>query len=304
MGRWPITGKSFSGLHSTIACLLAYSLSLACAVPGYAEEPATLSFSLRGGSAETRTLGELRAMAAPSSSRVQEPYEGSVATFRALPLNQILDAVYGTAWREEEELLFTCSDGYQPSIPVQRLLKHPAWLAFDRIADGGEALETGFTILKTESGTSRRVELSPYYLVWENLDRPQVLQEGDYGWPYQLVGMDLIQTRQRFPKMAPDTSASAEVLEGFAAFRVYCTRCHAVNGEGGTIGPELNSPVNPFDYRDAEWLRQWIQDPASLVATARMPAFNSNLPDRAELIDEILIYLKAMSKNKLEPSAL
>jgi cytochrome c1 len=76
-----------------------------------------------------------------------------------------------------------------------------------------------------------------------------------------------------------------------------------MNGEGGGIGPELNSPTNPTDYRDVAWLRQWIDDPASLVAVARMPRLNVKLKERSTIIDDVIAYLSAMAKHKVDPSS-
>ena len=75
-----------------------------------------------------------------------EPYEERDVVFEAFPFADVLDLVYSPSWRSEEEILFTCSDGYQPTLPVQRVVDHQAWLAFDR-ADAA-----GFTIEKFESG--------------------------------------------------------------------------------------------------------------------------------------------------------
>jgi hypothetical protein len=36
------------------------------------------------------------------------------------------------------------------------------------------------------------VPLGPFYLIWENIDDQQMRAEGDYAWPYQLAGVDLI----------------------------------------------------------------------------------------------------------------
>jgi mono/diheme cytochrome c family protein len=218
---------------------------------------------------------------------VFEPYEAQEVDFVALPFAAVLDAVYGSGWRREEELLFTCSDGYQPTVPVQRAIDHRAWLAFERKGQG-------FTIRKSEAGELRTVALGPFYLIWENLDDAQVRQEADYGWPYQLVGVDLIRTRDRFPGMLPPADASSAALAGFRGFRVHCSKCHKVNGEGGSIGPELVAAASPLAHRDRAYLRRWIEDPAKIQPNARMPALNPALPDRARAIDEILAYLEAM----------
>ena len=52
--------------------------------------------------------------------------------------------------------------------------------------------------------------------------------------------------------------------------------------------------VTPIEVRDSDWLRGWIEDPTRVLSTARMPALNSALPDRARIVDEILAYLEAM----------
>jgi mono/diheme cytochrome c family protein len=211
-------------------------------------------------------------------------------TFRALPFAKVLDAVYSPSWREEEEVLFTCRDGYQPTVPVRRILEHRAWLAYDRV--GAES----FGIRKRESGEHKWIDLGPFYLVWENLDDPKIRLESDYGWPYQLVGVDLIRAADRYPDLTPPEGSSREVLDGFAAFRVHCSKCHALNGEGGSIGPELNAPASPLALRDRAWLRTWIEDPSRIRPDARMPALNPDLPDREHTVDSILAYLDAMRR--------
>jgi mono/diheme cytochrome c family protein len=253
--------------------------------------------SRRGVAAATRTRATLRRSGPNEQPRVFEPYEQTETSFQGLPFEAVLDSVYGPSWREEEELLFTCSDGYQPTLPVQRLLDHRAWLAFDRPGD------QGFSIQKFESGKRRRVELAPFYLVWENLADAEVRRDGDYGWPYQLVAIDLIRAQDRYPEMTPKREVSADVLAGFSAFRVHCSRCHAINGEGGAIGPELNTPTSPTEYRSAEWLHNWIDDPAAIQPETRMPKINPTLRNRKQTIDQIIRYMTAMSGAKRSPTS-
>jgi len=250
---------------------------------------AALRFARHGETVAALALDALRDVAEAKTLTVLEPYEGREVAFRALPLAAVLDRVFTPSWRAEEELLFTCRDGYQPTVPVQRALEHRAWLAFER--PGAD-----FSIDKLESGRRQRVPLGPYYLVWENLDDAVVRAEGDYGWPYQLVGIDLVRAGDRFPKMTPPGSASALVHEGYTAFRMYCSRCHAVNGEGGSIGPELNAQGSEVGRRDARWVRRWIDDPSQFAANARMPALDRGLPDRDHTLDALLAYLQAMAE--------
>lgn len=252
-----------------------------------ADEP-RIAFALHGRPVASLALAALERDHAAQRVRVHEPYESGEVEFLAFDFAEILDGVYGRAWRAGEELLFTCRDGYQPSVPVARFARHRAWLAFARV-------DSGFSIAKRESGQLRSVPLAPFYLIWENLDDLRVRREGDYGWPYQLVGVDVIRTRERFPRMAPPEGSPAPVRAGFEAFRVHCSRCHAVNGEGGSIGPELNPPQSPVEVRSRDWLRRWIDDPARIAPNARMERLDPGLPDRARVIDEILAYLQAMA---------
>lgn len=261
---------------------------MSAAARGENDAASALHFARHGEPVATHALDALRDGVDASTLTVHEPYEDREVAFRALPLAPVLDRVFGPGWRDEEELLFTCRDGYQPTVPVQRALDHDAWLAFER--PGAD-----FVIDKFESGRRQEVSLAPFYLIWENLADAVVRAEGDYGWPYQLVGIELVRARDRFPKMTPPGSAGALVAEGYTAFRMYCTRCHAINGEGGSIGPELNAPGREVGLRDPAWLRRWIDDPSQFAANARMPALDSGLPDRAHTLDALLAYLRAMA---------
>jgi cytochrome c2 len=271
------------------ALVLVFSALAAVVAHGSDPTPAALEFRRHGEAAGTRTLAELRDVTRAQTVRVFEPYEQREVEFLALPLAAVLDAVYGTAWRSDDELLFTCSDGYQPTLPVARAIEHQGWLAFER--PGVPA----FTIHKFESGRLKDVAVGPFYLVWENVKDTAVRAEGDYGWPYQVVGVELIRSRERFPHMAPPANAPAEVQRGFTAFRIHCSRCHTVNGDGGHVGPELNTAENPAGRRDRDWLHSWISDPERMAPGTRMEPINRALPDRDAVIASIIAYLQAIA---------
>ena len=240
---------------------------------------------------------QLREIARAQGVRVFEPYEEREVEFLALPLAAVLDSVYGADWRKDDELLFTCRDGYQPTVPVARVLAHQAWLAFER------PNAPAFAIHKFESGRHQDVPIGPFYLIWENVKDAQVRAEGDYGWPYQLVGVELIRSRDRFPRMAPPVSAPVQVQQGFALFRIHCSRCHTVNGEGGNVGPELNAAASPAGRRDPTWLRAWIADPERVAPGTRMEPLNPALPDRDAVIASIIAYLQAIAPPASSPDA-
>ena len=76
--------------------------------------------------------------------------------------------------------------------------------------------------------------------------------------------------------------------------------CHSINGEGGTVGPELNVPRSIVEYRPIEQLKAFIRDPQSFRYSA-MPA-HRHLSD--EELDALIAYFRAMSQRKRDPRAL
>ncbi len=281
---------------ATLVCLLSSIVCVNFACSRSRVEPNdSLAFMIGSQTVASLPLGELKRRIEPRTVTVFEPYERATVAFEAIPLEAVLDEAYGPSWRDHEALLFTCRDGYQPTIPVKRVLKHEAFVAFARPGDDG------FTVLKDEEGTKRRVPLEPAYVIWKNLDDARILSEGDYGWPYQVTQIELVTFRSRFAEMAPPEDASAKARAGFEVFTAHCSKCHAVNGHGGTVGPELNYPASPTEYMKADWLRRWIDDPTSMRQAPRMPPLNRQLPHRAELIEEIVAYLEEMATHKSEP---
>ena len=255
-----------------------------------ADLPAALPlFARQGEPVAAPSMETILETVRPQVVTVLDPYEKKKAEFVVLDLAEVFDAVYTPSWREEEEVVFTCLDGYQPVIPVARVKAHSAFLAFARND------QAGFTILKRESGVQKTVELAPYYVVWENLDDAKIRMEADYGWPYQLKGVDLVRSEDRFRAMTPSRGASPQVQAGFAAFRVHCLHCHKINGVGGLIGPELNAGHRPALSREASWLKQWIAAPDEIRPNTRMPALNPNLPAREQTIDDLIAYLQYMA---------
>ena len=225
---------------------------------------------------------------------VHDPYEDHVARFEALPAVALFDELLGAGWRTADELVFECADGYRAAVPVARFLEHRAYLAFARA-------DADFAIDKPVAGEVERTSLAPAYLVWENLLDAQVRSEGDWGWPYQIVRVTLASAGERYARMAPPTGADERVVHGFATFRRYCSRCHAINGEGGEVGPELNYPASVTEYLEPTWLRRWIDAPLTVRHGTPMPGLPPGIPEREAALDDLIAYLTAMAGRKLAP---
>lgn len=79
-------------------------------------------------------------------------------------------------------------------------------------------------------------------------------------------------------------------------FAQNCMGCHTLNGQGGTVGPDLSREGS---LRTVSFLQSFISDPQSVVPGATMPAFHSVLtPDQ---IKDIAAYL--FSQKGPTPSA-
>ena len=81
---------------------------------------------------------------------------------------------------------------------------------------------------------------------------------------------------------------------GFAIFRDQCVHCHAVNRQGGRVGPELNVPRSIVEYRPVEQIKAYIQNPLAFRYST-MPA-HPGFGD-AEL-DGLVAYFSAMKDRK------
>jgi mono/diheme cytochrome c family protein len=279
----------------SIAFLVGTGLALRAAPVLAADDAGTgLDFSNHGVATKTVSAAGLKALSAPRDVTVYEPHREAQTSYRGIPLVPMLDSVYGPAWRKSEMVFFRCTDGYLAAVPVEKILRHPADLAF-AFPDGAP-----FTMTNHKQN-EEKVTLGPWYLVWE--DSPFIRGEGGADWPYQVVGIDLNDFAVKFPRMAPAAKAGAAVTRGFLAFRRNCSTCHTINGEGGGKAVELNYPANVTEYYRAEWIRKWIDKPTSVRFNTTMPALDSDVPDRAAVIEDLLAYLASMKNRKVEPPA-
>lgn len=243
-----------------------------------------------------KTVEHTELLPKASPVEVYEPHEQVNVSYQAFPTREVFDKIYGPAWRKAEEVVFTCSDGYQPSVPVKDILVHPSFLALGRTG-----AQPGEFKLTNKLQANEIVTLGPLYLIWDNIKDKALRAEGASQWPYQIVSIDLVRFQDRFSAMAPGKNASPQVIEGFLQFRKSCSNCHRLNGVGAEKAPELNFPVNVTEYYREEFLKRWIDKPQSIRWQSPMPPFNPDHPNRKQAIDAIYSYLKHMAGHKKEP---
>jgi mono/diheme cytochrome c family protein len=69
-------------------------------------------------------------------------------------------------------------------------------------------------------------------------------------------------------------------MRGYQLFKDRCVRCHAMDGQGGTIGPDLNAPMSVAEYRSHMMIREFIRHPSRYRHTY--------MPDHEDLSDQDL----------------
>jgi len=256
----------------------------------------SLTFSMRGDTApRTFTFQEISKLVPAEKVTVIEPHTGEEMTFEGFPVAPLLEKMFKGAPAKFDEILFTCLDGYQPSIPLADLKGRKAWLVFR--AEG----MSEFKIVNKLQG-NKSVALGPYYLIWDNKKDAELMAEGANSWPYQVKALELINFGDHFPRMAPAAHASKNVKDGFVWYRKHCLSCHTLNGEGGAAtNIELNYPLSVTEYFKEGFLKQWIDDPSKVRFDAGMPPFTRSIKNRAQRIDGIIAYLKHMASRKQAP---
>lgn len=267
-----------------------FILSLLFLVPTAFSED--IVFKKKGATVKTYSLADFKKEFPVETLTVREDHEDrKEVTYRGTSLKHIIQKVYGGKV-EQDEILFSCSDGYQPSVPLMKALKHQTFLAYEKV-------EGPFEFKDQSSG--KVIQYGPIYFVWENIKDPEIKLEGLELWPYQVVTFDLISFEERFKSLIPKAKMSEAAKRGFVAYRVHCIQCHRINGEGGAKGIELNYPASVTEYFKPAWLKKFIVSPQEVRVGSAMPPFDKNYPNYSKKIDDIIEYLKAISGTKIAP---
>lgn len=257
-----------------------------------AGDDASLRFERDGQLLRELSLDALRA-ACPEQVVVveQDPYYGRRKRFLALPLRCVLEQGLGALPQASANVFLRARDGYVKPASGARLSEPGGWLAFAD-ADHQPAGALGW-----EPIDRRRLDPAPFYLVWTGAEQGDAHR---YPWPYQLVAVELAPFESRYPATRPVGAApGSPAREGYAIFRSECIACHAINGQGGRVGPDLNVPRSIVEYRPLEQIKAYVRDPQSFRYTS-MPA-HRHLSDAQ--LDALVAYFQVMSQHKQDPGA-
>ena len=264
---------------STIAALLILSFPLRAAEP--ASGPA-LVFRGEKGERLRVTAAELAKRPAARTVQLLDPFYKRRKAFRAVPLKDLLTQAYGPSWMEDTlgELFFDALDGYRSHARVSKILEEGALVAFEDL----DARDGGW-----ETIPGKNVDPGPFRLVWAGSDQGP---KSGYPWPWQLDNVKIGVLEDEYPNAVPrGVEPTSSVARGWVLFKRSCVSCHAVSGDGGTLGPDLNAPRGITRYQSRKFLRAFIRKPSSFRRT-KMPDFDE-LSDRD--LKDILAYFDHMT---------
>jgi len=227
------------------------------------------------------SIAHLRKQHPLASVEVDDPVYKRKQRYQGFWLRDVLkDLDSGGHAKTDVYVRFRCKDGYLPIMPLARAVQAKGLIA---IRDANAAQGADW---RPAPGSETSSTPAPSYLVW--VSPPSGPEE--YPWPYQMVAIELVSSSEALAGLDPGGSKPGQEL-----FVTHCLKCHAVNGVGGTFGPELNSPCSVTEYWNPRLLRQFIMNAGSVRAGTRMPNFDS-LP--AKDIQLIIEYLQFMAGHK------
>lgn len=272
-------------IASLLPALLALCACANCApeaAPASPQPDAELRFLGDGASSTPLTREALAAAIPVQRISTLDPYYQRSKRFSALPLRAVLALGFPQLELAKSEFVLRALDGYSVPIEGSRLVHQSAYLAVaDLDAPGWEPIGP------------RKVSPAPYYVIWSGTDKLDLEQ---FPRPWALASIEHTSLESLYPHTVPPAE-DASAGRGYALFRRDCIRCHAVNREGGRVGPDLNVPRSIIEYRPVAQLREYIRAPQSFRYGAMPP--HPQLSD--EDLDGLIAYFRAMSTHKYDP---
>lgn len=270
-----------SPLRLALAVSLA-AITAACSKAKEDDPQAVLTFVEGGKDVRSLSLKSLAHDVPPEQIQGYDPYYNKDKRFRALPLKRVLQLGFaGVSDLEQKEFILRAKDGYAAYFRGSLATDDGAYVAFeDQDVAGWEPIGP------------QKANPAPFYVVWS---KPEQKNLETHPRPWQLAKIEMVRFDEAYPHTSPGPLPDgAPPALGYRIFRDQCFKCHAINREGGRVGPELNVPQNILEYRPEEQVRAYIKNPGTF-RFSNMPAH----PDLKDAdLDALIAYFRAMKDKK------
>ncbi len=204
---------------------------------------------------------------------------GKRKRYLAFALQDVLQMAYAEKWKPASftDVAFQALDGYEAVAEVAKTVEEGGYLCF---AD--------LEVTDWEPISRKQASPGPFYLVWTGARQTP---EHAYPWPWQLASISIVNFAEEYPQVYPrGLSVDSPVYAGFQLFKQRCVRCHAMNRDGGKIGPDLNAPQSILAYRSEQMVRELIKRPSDYRYT--------HMPDHRDLSEADLDHLIEYFRHK------
>lgn len=246
------------------------------------EDP-TLKFLISGKPVKTVSLSEMKSKLKAQDIELSHPNFGKNKKYRGFKLSDVVRLGFGGGWSDLDypDIAFIALDGYESVSDVTKVNEPGGYVVFEDLDQPGWELID-----------DKKAYPGPFYIVWTGKEQTTA---NEYPWPWQLSEINLVSFKDSFPKVYPEgAEKSSGVYSGFEIFKGRCVRCHAMDREGGKIGPDLNAPQSIVSYRSEFMIKELIRRPSKYRYT--------HMPDHPDLsdqdLDSLIEYFKYMDKNR------
>jgi mono/diheme cytochrome c family protein len=250
------------------------------------ETASSLVFKKLGKVVTTMTLDEIVHKIPPETVVQYDPYYSKEKRFRAVPLAALLGAVFPNEDLATVEYVLRAKDGFTVPMRGSLAMEPGAYIAFEDL-----------DVPSWEPIGEQKANPSPFYLVWSKKEQANL---DTHPRPYQLAVIEIAPFEDVFPHTAPKGIAEGEpARRGFGTFKEQCILCHAINREGGRVGPDLNVPQSVVEYRPVDQIKAYIKNPLTFRYSQMPPHPKLSEKD----LDDIVAYFTAMKDRKNDPDA-
>ncbi|MGB3364101.1 MAG: cytochrome c [Thermodesulfobacteriota bacterium] len=265
-------------IYLTLVLILLFSISSRSA-----EENPSLKFMILGVVVKEYKLSELKDKLNSHEINFLDHQYGKEKSYRGFLLQDILQLGFGDEWKSSDytDVAFAALDGYTAVATILQLQEIGGYIVYEDLEHKD-----------WEPISIRQVTPGPFYLVWTGKDQ---ITANEYPRPWQLVSIDLIKFNSQYPKVIPKGAVKdSSAYKGFEIFEGRCIRCHAMNQQGGTVGPDLNAPQSIVSYRSENMIKEFIKNPSKYRYT--------HMPDHLDLsdqdLDNLISYFNYMNENR------